>query len=117
MALIKIRSDSSLPVERDGQQYGSKFTVDAINEANADAVTEEEKAITNTLVKLYADKLKQNHYNDIVLSQTHLTNAQIKAVVNAEIVIGENDDPCIKALDSSLRARDPKMPAPCRVPM
>jgi len=52
-ALIKIESDESVPVIRDGKEYVNRATGDAIDVANANAVSVDKKAITSLLSRLY----------------------------------------------------------------
>ena len=115
LALIKIESDESVPVDRDGQEYVNRITADAIDIANANATTSEEKAITVLLLKLYSYQLQQNRYYGAIFSGRKLSDKQIKAVINAQIEISKRDGPCFEALDSALRAREAKMPTACGV--
>jgi hypothetical protein len=106
-ALIKIESDESVPVIRDGKEYVNRATGDAIDVANANAVSVDKKQSPVFSQGFISDKLKRNQYQDVIFSGVKLNDKQIKAVFDAQIAISSRDKPCFDALDSALHAPNP----------
>jgi hypothetical protein len=126
-ALKAIEGAGESPSIENGAVYGDKSTIDSINAADAEAVTKNEKAITNALRNLYLRRLKFNSQRDVIRMdyemQSKSSDDETRALY-AKLLMPK--DPKIAAMDATekacfvpfedaLRTRSIKIPQPCEI--
>lgn len=124
-ALKAIEGDGSMVEIREGEAYGNRHTLDAINEADSDAKTKAESALVTVLNRLYLEKLVNNSQRDMrettITLEDHTNNEIIKKINVSEALsrdpemkrIRAKEQACFTVLEESFRARSTVIPKTC----
>jgi hypothetical protein len=125
LALKAVESDGTVPEIRDGQQFVNRLTQEKIDAADVEATSDEERALTKDLYRIYLDHLT-NNLNRTMLrlrAQIALLGAHkptdegaLSEVLRKDpdfLEIVKHEDTCFSALDSSLRVRSSASPPEC----
>ena len=126
-ALKAIEGATMSPSIEKGGVAGEKSVVDAIDAADAEAVTKEEKTVTEALHRLYGRRLEFNSQRDIIRMdyemQSKSSDDEMRALYakllmpkDAKIIaMSTAEKSCFVPFEDALRARSTKIPQPCEV--
>jgi hypothetical protein len=105
-------------IERDSSQFGLESTNKSIDLADAEATTDEEKAITQVFKHMHGDKTINN-----LERETELMKFKNKAILMGKVedlsqnprlkAIDQREAACFKPFEDGLRARDVGIPPQC----
>jgi hypothetical protein len=125
LAINAIRRDMSTAEVRNAEVVADKHTIDAIDAADAEARTSNEKLITGELNRLFSSRLVHNsrrefielnyylklHNANELIQKMNIEEAMAKDPEIADLKRRESE--CFNAFEEALRARSAAIPATC----
>ena len=125
-AVAAIEGDGSLPELRDDEVYGSRHTLDAINEADSQAQSKSESSIVDMLTRLYSEKLINNVQRQQIELNHQLEDRESVGEIARKMklddamahdpelkAIRSRESGCFSTLITSLRSRLAVFPKAC----
>jgi hypothetical protein len=106
-------------IERDTSTTGAKSTHEAIDLADAEAVSDEEKAVTKSLNHIFADHIINNLGREVEyqasMNQAALSGRVSKLEDNPKLkATGDRETACFRPFEEALRSRSAQIPDACK---